>query len=156
MNIELFGLKFSIEKIARKAYVLTADDEADKREAVKNYEVSQDQYDRYLYILGAGSIYLIFTLIGNIDTAKLTINQGVMLYRALLCFAISVSGMLLSFYFSAMSHYTYIKAINRGDRLRGWNNFYTKMTWLINPLNSVCFIVGLQYFARFVKSYLIK
>ena len=110
---------------------------------------AQDDFDKTVLTLSGGALGVTFAFIKDIIGSKPTINSEYIFY-AWLAWGISVSAVLLSFYFSHLALREAIKQIDSGKvygvRLGGW---YDSITGILNAVGAILFVVGVIFAAIF-------
>ncbi len=109
---------------------------------------SQEQYDKTVIMLSTGALGISFAFlkdIVNLDTAVVIW----LLISAWVCWALSVTSVLLSFYSSKSA---LRKAIEDLDVGKEDNNSDDKWTTKLNFCSGACFIIGLNFMIAFVIS----
>jgi hypothetical protein len=109
---------------------------------INTEQKAQDDFDKTIITLSGGALGITFAFIKDIVGSKPVINPDLIFY-AWLSWGISISAVLLSFYFSNLAFREAIKQIHNGNIYKmhpgGW---YDSFTGILNAIGGFLFIVG--------------
>jgi hypothetical protein len=112
---------------------------------------AQDNYDKTILTLSSGALGISFAFITDIVGPESITNVG-LLISSWICWGISVVAVLMSYFTSNITHRRAIDLFINGERdhqkLYGIPGI---ITWYLNGLGGVLFIVGLILIVLFVK-----
>ena len=109
---------------------------------------AQEQYDKTVILLSTGALGISFAFLKDMVNLDNAVTVG-FLISAWICWALSVTSVLLSFY---SSKYALRKAIEDLDAGIEDTNSHDKWTTRLNFFSGACFIIGLSLMIAFVRS----
>ena len=107
---------------------------------------SQDQYDKTVIMLSTGALGISFAFLKDIVQLDTAVETWLLL-SAWVCWALSATSVLLSFY---SSKFALRKAIEDLDNDRESDNSNDRWTTILNFCSGACFIIGLCFMIAFV------
>lgn len=110
---------------------------------------AQDEYDKTVIMLSTGALGLSFTFLKDIVNLKEAHSMYLMM-GAWICWAISASSVLYSFYSSRQALRQEIEDLD--NEIERVNNHFDRLTGMLNFWSGTFFVVGLFFMIAFVKT----
>lgn len=128
-------------------YKLTDSDKKDRDRALDEYYDLQKSRDKALSILSSSGIAFASAMLTTefFRTASLIIKVGMLFSMG--CFVVVILALVISYLFSEYSYETYIKEIDKGNKISGRDNVYTKRIALCNAIMLASFVLGVITFS---------
>jgi len=127
-------------------YKLTEDDKKDRERALDGYMTVQKSRDKALSILSSSGIALAATMLSTDSFGRTPIATKFVMLGSIGSFAVAILSLAFSYVCSERAFELYINKIDCGQKKRGRNNIYTKMTNVCNYLMFLCFVLGTLFF----------
>ena len=116
---------------------------------VKAEQKAEDDFDKTVLTLSGGALGITFAFIKDIIGNKPVVRSELIFY-AWLAWGISISAVLLSFYFSSLALRKAIRQVDHGKiykkRPGGW---YDTATAILNAMGGLSFLTGVMLAAMF-------
>jgi hypothetical protein len=116
---------------------------------LKAEQKAEDDFDKTILTLSGGALGITFAFIKDILGNKPVIDSGLIFY-AWVAWGISISAVLLSFYFSGLALRKAIRQVDNGKIYKkhpgGW---YDSVTGLLNAIGGLSFFSGVLLAALF-------
>lgn len=127
------------------------DDSAEYRNLlIQTWQKSQESYDKAMLTLSAGALGLSFAFIKDIIGPYGIVSKCLLLY-AWVCWALSISFTLISFFTSIVTCKRAVTLYDKGERdPKKLGGFSDKITYSLNALSGLLFLVGILLMITFV------
>ncbi len=113
---------------------------------------AQENFDKTILALSGGALGITFAFIKDIVGDKPIVNSNLILF-AWLSWGISISSVLLSYYFSQMALRKAIKQVDDGEIYKSHpGGSFDLVTGIVNALSGIFFLVGVVLAAIFAQS----
>lgn len=112
---------------------------------------AQDDYDKTILTLSGGALGITIAFIKDIVGNDPVINSNLIFYAWLL-WGISISAILLSFYFSILAMRKAIDQIDEGaNNIKKPGGWFDSVTGILNAVGGLFFIAGVILAAIFIR-----